>query len=204
MDRRKNGGVTVFELLVAILVIGIIAGAAYQALGDTLATYSVVQTRQELLSPARFALSRIVMFVQETDQIASPAMASSGEMLAVSERLSDQYDNLTYAYVVSGDGIPDSDNNRNGIINEGGVDPAEMVTFDLDKSDATNWRLMEQFPDYSSGLTTDFKAKAVLCERVQAFSCTRLANGVVEIVLTVGQGAANVTLRTTARARLLE
>lgn len=122
----------------------------------------------------------------------------------MSERLSDQYTNASRTYKVDGDTLPDADTDADGLVNEADGDPAEFVTFDLDKTDAANWKLMEQMPDYSTVSTSDFKAKVALCEHVQDFTCTRLSAGIVAITLTVQQGAKAVTLRTTAKTRWVD
>lgn len=197
-------GFTLVELLISIAIVGMIMGAIYQVVAQTLANYGAAQQSQRVASPGRFALERMVMFVQESDQILAPVTMDSTEVLTVSERLSDQYINTTHIYKVDGDGIPDADNDGDGLVNEGSGDPAEFITFDLDKTDATNWRLMEQMPDYGTASTSDFKAKRIICEHIQAFSCRLLSAGLVEIVLTLQQGNSAVTLRTTAKARWVD
>jgi prepilin-type N-terminal cleavage/methylation domain-containing protein len=197
----KQAGFTLIELLIAIAIMGIIVGALDQVAARILSTYSAVQSSQDLVPQARYALERMVTFVQESDQIQTPPTTDPTEVLAVSERLGDQYTNATRAYNVDGDTLPDADTDANGLVNEGSGDPAEFITFDLDKTDATNWKLMEQMPDYGTVSTNDFKAKVTLCEHVQAFACTRLSAGIVAITLMLQQGMKAVTLRTTAKAR---
>lgn len=63
---------------------------------------------------------------------------------------------------------------------------------------------MEEIPDYSTPELEDFMAKRVLCEYVTAFSCTRFATNLVEILLTLNNGKSEVTLETRVRARLIE
>jgi prepilin-type N-terminal cleavage/methylation domain-containing protein len=197
----KKAGFTLIELLIAIALMALIVGALDQVAARILSTYSAVQASQDLVPQARYALERMVTFVQESDQIQTPPTTDPTEVLAVSERLSDQYTNASRIYTASGDGLPDADTNADGLANEGGGDPAEFITFDLDKTDATNWKLMEQMPDYGTVSTSDFKARVVICEHVQAFTCTRLSAGIVAITLMLGQGTKAVTLRTTAKAR---
>ena len=202
---HSRRGVTLIELLIAIAVTGIIIVSLSQVLDMALSNYSAAQESQGLIPQGRQALERMAMFVQETDQIVTPATESPVEVLSVSERVSDSYNNTTHIYTASGDSIPDADNDSNGRINEGGVgDPSDMITFDLDKTIAGNWRLMEQMPDYSTVSFTDFVAKKVICEYVQSFSCKRLAGGTVEITLALRKGNTAVTLKTSARARRLE
>jgi len=198
----KKSGFTLVELLIGIVVMGVILGGISQLLGQILSPYNAVQSSQDLVPQARYALERMVMFVQETDQISDPSTITPVELLTVSERVSDQYNNVSHAYVAPGDGFLDADNNHNGLINEGGPDdPAEFITFALDKTDASNWKLTEQMPDYSTADTSDHKTPVVICEHVQAFACRRLSAGIVEITLTLQQGSQAVTLRTTAKAR---
>jgi len=209
---KNKSGFTLVELLIGIVIIGIILGGISQLLGQVLSTYNIVQASQESVPQARYALERMVIFVQEPDQINEPATITRGEALTVSERVSDQYNNASHVYAAAGDGFLDADNNMNGLINEGGGDPAEFITFELDKTDAGNWKLKEQMPDYSTADTGDFKTKAVICEHIKpdplnnplGFSCRRLAPGIVEIVLTLQKGSATVTLKTTAKSRWVE
>jgi prepilin-type N-terminal cleavage/methylation domain-containing protein len=202
--KPNKSGFTLIELLIAIALMVIIVGALDQVAARILSTYSAVQSSQDLGSQARYALERIVTFVQESAQIQTPPTTDPTEVLAVSERLSDQYTNASRVYRVDGDTLPDADTNANGLIDEGDGDPAEFVTFDLDKTDAGNWKLMERMPDYSTSSTSDFKVKTILCEHVQAFTCMRLSAGIVGITLTLGQGTKAVTLRTTAKARWVD
>ena len=203
-SKFHKAGFTLVELLIGIVIIGMILGGISQLLGHILSTYQAAQASQASVPEARYALERMVMFVQETDQITVPSTITPETKLTVSERVSDQYDNSSHAYVAAGDGLLDADNNVNGLINEGGDDPAEFITFELDKTDAGNWKLTEQMPNYSTADTNDFKTKAVICEHVQAFSCRRLAPGIVEIILTLQKGSATFTLKTTAKSRWVE
>ncbi len=198
---NPKAGFTLIELLVGIAIVGMIMVALQQLVGLVLTHYNTARQSQGVVSPGRAALGRMVMFVQESDRILLPDTANPLEVLTVSERLSDQYVNPTHAYAAAGDGLPDGDANANGLIAAG---EAEPITFDLDKTDTSNWRLMEQIPDYGTSLAGDFKPKKVLCEHVKEFSCKRLSAGRVEISLSLQQGSKAVTLRTTARARWVD
>jgi prepilin-type N-terminal cleavage/methylation domain-containing protein len=200
----KKAGFTLIELLIAIALMAIIVGALDQVAARVLATYTAVESSQDVVPQARYALERMVTFVQESDLIQTPPTADPTEVLAVSERLSDQFNNTSRAYTASGDGIPDADTDTNGLVSESGGDPAEFITFDLDKTDAANWKLMEQMPDYSTVSTSDFKAKTVLCDHVTSFACKRLSAGIVEISLSLQKGTKTVTLRTAAKARWVD
>jgi prepilin-type N-terminal cleavage/methylation domain-containing protein len=200
----KKAGFTLIELLIAIALMALIVGALDQVAGRVLSTYSAVQASQDLIPQARYALERMVTFVQESDQIQTPPTTDPTEVLAVSERLSDQYTNATRIYTAGGDGLLDADTDADGLVDEAGGDPAEFITFDLDKTDTANWKLMEKMPNYGTISTSDFNAKVVICERVTAFTCTRLSAGIVAITLTLQQGSKAVTLRTTAKARWVD
>ena len=205
----KKSGFTLIELLIAIALMALIVGALDQVAARILSTYSAVQENQDLVPQARYALERMVTFVQESDQIQTPPTTDPTEVLAVSEHLSDHYTNASRIYTAGGDGLLDADTDADGLVNEAGGDPAEFITFDLDKTDAANWKLMEQMPNYGTSLTSDFKAKVVICEHITSdplnnplgFSCRRLSPGIVEITLTLQKGSKTVTLRTTAKAR---
>jgi prepilin-type N-terminal cleavage/methylation domain-containing protein len=212
-SKSRKAGFTLVELLIGIVIIGMILGGLSQVLGHVLSTYQVARASQESVPEARYALERMVMFVQETDQITEPATITSVERLRVSERVSDQYNNASHAYIEAGDGLLDADNDADGLINEGsdarGDDPAEFSTFALDTTDASNWKLTEQMPDYPA---TGNPRTVVLCENIKpdplnnplGFSSRRLGPGIVEIVLTVQKGNATATLKTTARSRWVE
>jgi len=203
--KSKKAGFTLIELLIAIALMALIVGALDQVAARVLSTYSAVQASQDLVPQARYALERMATFVQESDQIQTPPTTTPTEVLSVSERLGDQYTNKVPPtlpiYAAAGDGLPDADTNANGLVNEGSGDSAEFITFDLDKTDAANWKLMEQMPNYGTVDISDFKARVILCERVTAFACTRLSAGIVAITLTLQQGSKTVSLRTTAKAR---
>jgi len=200
----KKSGFTLVELLISVAIMGLIVGVLYQVIGVTLSSYHAADDRAVLVPQARYALERMVTFVQESDYIVAPDTTISTKVLTVSERLSDQYDNITHIYKVDGDGIPDADNDHNGLINDGVVVPVELITFRLDETDATNGRLMEKMPDYGTSQTGDYKAEIMICEHVTEFACRRLSAGIVEITLTLQQGSKAVTLRTTAKARWVD
>jgi prepilin-type N-terminal cleavage/methylation domain-containing protein len=200
MALRNNRAFTLIELLVSIAILAIIMTGLYQALATSMAAYDTTKDKQELLAQARNALERMAMFVRETDEISKPDDINQ-EVLKISDRVLDNYDNATHAYKVDGDGFLDADNDSDGLANEGGGDPVDPITFDLDKTDADNWKLVEQMPDYS---TADLRAKEVLCEHVTAFTCSRLATNLVEIELSLNNSKSEVTLKTRIKMRLSE
>ena len=202
MERsRKNAGFTLVELVVSIFIIGIILLSLERSLGTALSSYGSINEKQDLLVQARLAMERLVMFAQEADEIVSPA-GSNEEVLKVSERLLDTYTNATNVYTAGGDGKPDADNNADGLVNTATGDLSDYITFDLDKTDSTNWKLMEQMPDYSTS-PSGLLQKKVICQHVTEFRCSRLSAGLIEIRLSLATGKASVSLRTRARARLI-
>ena len=205
MGRHNERGFTLLEMLIAIALVGLIVGAFSDLIGRVFAAYQALQEGQETAPAARFALERMVRFVQESDQILTPSTTDSIETLAVNERLSDRYNNASHAYAAAGDGIPDADNDGDGRINDGSAgDPGDVITFDLDKADGGNWKLREEMPNYATASTGDSLPKVVICEHVTAFACRRLSAGTVEISLTVRQGNTAVSLKTTAKARWVD
>jgi prepilin-type N-terminal cleavage/methylation domain-containing protein len=189
-------GFTLLELLISIAILSMIMIGLQQVMGVALSAHRQTTEKTELLAQARFAMERMVTFIEETDQIDVPSV----EKLVVSERLLDTYDNQSHTYAPEGDGYLDADNNRNGLVNEGTLeDPPDPITFDLDKSDGNNWKLMEEMPDYGSPQLDDSKEKKLLCEHVTTFQCTLLAPNLVEILLTVNDGENEVSLKTRIR-----
>src|SRR3989304_9342342 len=94
LEKGREGGFetgfTLIELLIAIALMALIVGALDQIAARVISTYSAVQASQDLVPPARYALERMVAFVQESDQILTPSTIDSTEALAVGGRLSEQ------------------------------------------------------------------------------------------------------------------
>ncbi len=192
-----NSGFTLLELAISVAILSIIMIGLHQAMGIAISAHSDAQAEQELVARARYAMERVVMFVQETDQVEIP----SSDRLVVSERLLDTYDNVTNVYAPEGDGYLDADNDHDGLVNEGGVeDPPDSITFDLDKTDANNWKLQEQMPRYETPTLGDFVASKVLCEHVTGFQSSLLGPNLVEIQLTLNDGKNEVNLKTRVKA----
>jgi prepilin-type N-terminal cleavage/methylation domain-containing protein len=204
--RKDEQGLTLLELLVSISILGIIVTGLYQALGTSISSYDIASNKQDLLAQARYTMGRMAMFVQECDQIAVPDSETAQEVLRVNERLQDSYGNAIHAYSAGGDGLLDADNDGDGIVNEDDTapDPVEWITFDLDKSDPTNWKLREMMPDYSTGTLDDYRAQEILCENVKAFHCKLLASNLVEIGLGLNNGGSEVSLKTRIKARFMD
>jgi len=198
----RSDGFTLVELLLSLVIFAIIILGLERALGIALSSQGSLKERQDLLAEARLAMERLVMFVPDADEIVNPT-GNDEEVLKVSERLLDTYNNSSHAYTVAGDGEPDADNNADGLVNTGAGDAADYITFDLDKAVSTNWKLMEQMPDYSTA-PSGLLQKKVLCERVTEFKCSRLSTDHVLIRLTLTSGTTSVSLRTWVRARLIQ
>ncbi|CAB1066035.1 hypothetical protein D1BOALGB6SA_10834 [Olavius sp. associated proteobacterium Delta 1] len=199
-EQKRHSGLTLLELLVAIAIFSIIVGGLYQVMDHTLSAYETTRNQQNLLSQARFAMERMVMFVQASDEIVYPVNSSVQE-LTVSERVLDTYDNLSRAYLIDGDGILDADNDADGLVNEGQADMAEHISFRLDTSNADNWKLIERRPDYRTADTADQTQWYVISEHVIDFACRRFSAGMVEIRLVLKKNDTEVNLKTRAKAR---
>ncbi len=199
---KDNAGFTLIELLISVAVIGLLILGVYRIVGSTLSVYQQTGSRQDLLAQARYAMERMALFVQETDQIAEPASAAGSPVLKVSDRVLDLYD-ASGQYTAAGDGVPDADNDRDGLINKGSSDDYDYVTFDLDSTDPANIKLRESLPDYPSGQAGATLAPRVLCEHVTAFQCARKPGNLVEISLSLVQGSSTVSLKTRIKSRLL-
>jgi prepilin-type N-terminal cleavage/methylation domain-containing protein len=206
---ERNLGFTLLELLISIAILAVVMAGFSQSIGTAISSYSDTKNSQDRLAQARFAMERMNLFVQETDYILKPDDVNQ-EIVRLSERAMDTYDNASHAYDADGDGITDADNDADGMINEDGLDtgvpdPFDYITFDLDKSESGNWKLRETTPDYSTATPGDYKTPRILCEHVTAFRCSRLGveSPLVEIELTLNDGVNTVTLTTRARARLL-
>ena len=202
LPMHDNSGFTLLELLISIVILSIIMIGLHQAMATALSAHRQTTDRQELLARARYAMERMVMFAQETDQMEIPA----ADNLVLNERVLDTYDNDTHGYKAEGDGYLDADNDHDGLVNEGGVndDPVDPISFSLDKSEPNNWKLQEQMPDYSTSTLDDFLATKVLCEHVTTFSCSLLAPNLVEIQLTANDGENEIHLKTRVKAIYME
>jgi len=199
--RYGRNGFTLIELLISLVIFGIIIAGIQQILSAAIAAQGSIGPKQNTLAAARFAMERMVPFVRECDSIVNPVSTTAEETLKVSERVLDAYNNDTHCCGAAGDGWLDADNDKDGFINEGGTDVADLVTFYLDKTDGSNWKLLERLPNYGTADTADYLAPQVLCEHVTLFNCTLPAPGLVEIQLTVSDAANQVSLTTRARMR---
>ena len=115
---HDESGVTLLELLISVAILGMIVVGLHQVMSTATSTHDDTSSKQELLAEARYAMGRMVMFAQETDVIQEPEDVSDGEVLIVSDRVLDHYDNASHAYDEDGDGLLDADNDGDGLINE--------------------------------------------------------------------------------------
>ncbi|MBI9082256.1 MAG: prepilin-type N-terminal cleavage/methylation domain-containing protein [Desulfobacterales bacterium] len=195
-----TAGFTLFELLIALVLMGIAFSGLYQTFGTGLAAYDHTRKEQALVARSRFAMERLVRFVADTDYLFDPASDAPVERLEVSERLLDTRNNATLAYVAAGDGRPDADMDGDGRVNEDAGLPESRVLFALDKTDGTNWKLTETLPDYATAIATDTQPPRVVIDHVTAFACTRMGLNVVDIRLSVADGDRTIDLHTRVRA----
>jgi len=200
MIANNRSGFTLIEVLLAAAITSMIMIGLYQAMGSALSAYDQNRDKQDLLSQAHYALRRMTLFVRATDSITEPDTIESHEILQVSERLLDTYDNTDQTYLDDGDGLIDADNDADNLVNEGCGDDADTVTFSLDKTDADNWKLIEQIPNYATANPADFAATRVISENVTAFACHLVTVNLIEIALTLADGSETVTLKTRAPA----
>ena len=211
MNSLKNTkGFTLFELIVAVAVLGLVMTSFQRVLGQSLSTHKDTQEKLEQVSQARFAMDRIAMLIRETGLINIPvanlSVESSATSLEIEERIMDFYDNSTHSFVLSGDGFLDADNNSNDVVNDDSVnDPVDWTIISLDTTDPDNIKLVEQLPDYSTAAFDDKMSGRILCERVTLFEVTRGSiddklHHLFKIKLALGSGINQISLTTRAIA----
>ena len=198
-------GLSLAEVLIVLLVISIIVVGVDRLFNTALSSYARTTDKQDLFAQARHAVSRIVRYVEDTDMVVVPTGAGE-ETIEVSERVTDVYDNITNNYVADGDGFLDADNDADGRVNEDvtSPDPAETITFYVDKSDAGNWKLLERRPDYSTATLHDELPAKVICEHVTEFTSTLMAADLIEIRLTLQSGDSQARIATRIRSRFVD
>ena len=117
----ENSGLSLLELLIAIAILGMIVGGLYQTMAGALSSHAYTRNKRDLLSRANFCIERMAMFIREASEIAVP----TDRVVEVPERLTDTHDNTTHAYLSDGDGLPDTDRDSDGFVDEGdGDNPA--------------------------------------------------------------------------------
>jgi len=191
---HDTSGLSLVELLVTTAILGIVVVSLHQVMSTSLSAYIDTTSKQDLLTQARYAMERMVMFVQEAGEIKVPA----ADKLEVPERLLDTYDNTTRAYVLAGDGFVDADFDADGLVDEGSGDTQELVKFHINKGME---QLIEKMPDRSNAGEGSYLADKVLCEHVSMFKCKKLTSKLVEIELGLRDGSSEVSLRTRVKAR---
>ncbi|MBT3175671.1 MAG: prepilin-type N-terminal cleavage/methylation domain-containing protein [Desulfobacula sp.] len=206
MNPLKNKtGFTLFEVIVAVTILGIIMISFQQVLGQSLSTHKDTLEKLEQISHARFAMERIAFLIRQTGFIESPVQGEGPiETLVIEERSMDAYNNVTQAFVP--DGVIDADKDSNTLVNDDTTnDPVDKISFSLDKTDPDNWKLVEVLPDYSTAVASDFMTQRILCENVSVFQVTRGSDAakqqnLVKIKLELGDNTNQVSLTTRAIA----
>lgn len=196
-SRLPSSGFTLLELLISVTILGIIMVGLYQVMGVALSAYAVRENKQELVGRASFAMERMVKFAQETSKIDFP----NPNELELTERVLDVYDNATLGYLADGDGIPDSDVDQDGLIDEGAGDDPETVRF---KFYPGIFQLKERLPDYSTADQSDYRPETVICEDAANVEFEKLAGNLAQIILTLDDGEGQVTLKTRVIARFAD
>jgi prepilin-type N-terminal cleavage/methylation domain-containing protein len=196
-------GFSLIELLVAISILGIIAVSLHHIAGSSLSAAYEIDGKQTIVSGVSFSMERMAMFLEETDEVTMPN-ALLQEELIVTERVLDTYDNTSHAYLLDGDGYLDADSDRDGFVNEDVGGQKEHIRFYIDKTDATNWKLMETKPAYNTTAVGDSAAPKVICEHVTAFQCSRLSAKLIEIQLTASDGKFQTSLKSRFHPVLLD
>jgi prepilin-type N-terminal cleavage/methylation domain-containing protein len=192
-----RSGVTLVELLIVMAILVLVAVGLRQAVGSAAASFIAARNNQALLANGRFAMERIVFFVQESDGVTVPA----GNTLWVIERVLDIYDNATHAFTAAGDGLLDADNNRNRVLNDNILfDLPELVQFRYDGASKT---LFESLPNYSTANLLDQSPETAICESVTRVSFSQPAANLVQIEMTLDDGQSQVVLQTRAKARMI-
>ncbi|MBU1697970.1 MAG: type II secretion system GspH family protein [Proteobacteria bacterium] len=211
MNPLKNKkGFTLFELILAVAVLGLIMTSFQGVLGQSLSTHKDTQEKLEQVSQARFAMDRIAMLIRETGLINIPvanlSLESSASSLEIEERIMNFYNNSTHSFVQSGDAFLDADNNYNYIINDNvTTDPVDWIIISLDTTDPDNIKLVEKLPDYSTADFADKMPERILCENVTKFEVTRGSideklHHLVKIELALGSGINQLSFTTRAIA----
>jgi prepilin-type N-terminal cleavage/methylation domain-containing protein len=195
---RRIAGFTLLEVLISVLILGLIAFSLERVLATALSSSSATTGKQDVLLQARFAMERMAMFIQETDEIKTPIQSTPEKpcVLQVRERILDTYNNETLVYQPAGDGFIDADKNRDKVI--GSADTPKYISYYLE-----NEQLREKMPKYGAP-TPDDVPETVICEHVKDFRCSLFSPGLVNIGLTLRKDRTEVTLQTRARARLIE
>lgn len=195
-------GFTLVEVLVAVLIVGLVVASFQGILSSFLQSHEHARNASEILNQGRFAMARMSAMVRETEAISFPELGNADSLLTVSERMLDITDNAALTFAAGGDGLPDADNDADGLTNndDDGSDDAEPVSFTLDTSDGDNWKLVEVLPDYTTSDMDDAMDPRTLCEHVTGFVCTRLSSALVEIELTLEHQGRALELTTRALA----
>ena len=190
-------GVTLVELLITVAILAIVAIGLGQVVSTAVSAFATARSGQNLLANGRFAMERIVSFLQATDAFAIPDSST----LRMVERVLDVYDNATQAFAPAGDGLLDADNNGNRRLNDNWFfDPQDVIQFSYDSA---NRVLLETRPKYSTAFTFDSTSAETICAYVKNVTFLQLAPNLVQIELTLNDGQSEVTLKTRAKTRMI-
>jgi len=193
LDRKA--GLTLAELLVALVVLSIVTLGMAHTIDAYLRVYDEGEQQRDTFGQARFAMDRMVMFVENTDDIVIGG-DKSNQVLIVSERVMDVYSNATQSYYPEGDGFLDADNDVDGLVNEGANDQREYIVFTNDAG-----VLREIGPEYGTLLNDDYALPRILCENVTYFAAQSMGDHMVELTLEVDDGRHSMELKTRAASR---
>jgi hypothetical protein len=181
-------------MLVVVAILGIVVAGLGRAISATLAAYSAASSRQALLTQGRYATERMMMFIRESDELKVPA----GHKLEVSERVLDMHHNATRLRIPTGDGIPDADDDRNGVVNDSDSDKKSFVLFE-----EKDGQILEYLPNYETPEFNDRRPGVAICRNVTEFKCKKLADDLVEFRLDLSDGEHTVTWTTRGKARMI-
>lgn len=200
--RRSRAGLTLVELILGIAILGMVMVSLQQAITITTKSASVQGSRQNLTMQGRVAMERMVRFVEATDEIVVPASTSGVSRLQVRECWLDTYVNTTRVYSAMGDGVPDADDDANGLINDGTMlDAVDLVSYVLAEEATGRASLLEILPRYGTASFEDLETNKVIEGYVSGFVCRQERPGLVTISLVLDDGQHRVPLQTRALAR---
>ena len=84
-DMKNSKGITLIELLVSIIIVGIIMMGLQHMLTNSLDVSEFSKQQTEQIRHARYAMERMVMFVEQTTGVEKPVTAATMEELLVYE-----------------------------------------------------------------------------------------------------------------------
>lgn len=194
---RNRPGFSLVELLIVVAIVGMIVGSLSGFLRTALSSYSDTKKKQDLLATGNFAMERMALFVAQATEI---KMSDGNKTIGVPERVLDTYDNATWTYRAEGDGFLDADSNMNGIADEGNPDNEEWIYFKYVPPSST---IVEKMPNRATSDDKDYLADRIICTKVTSAVFDKLTNNLLQISLTLTDGAVSVSLTTRVLARFV-